>query len=182
MSRKGRVNVKGEQVLLLGLVALVITAGYYRWTMESEKFDSLPVTGDAIPVAVEEKAEQEKNSEGTEIGNKDVAKLKEERDRSRGELIEGWTKTVQSSDATAEAKQDAQEKLEKATDASEKEVAIELLIQSKGFDDCFVQISDSGVTAVVSGGELNGSKVAQMKDIIVGETGVEVRNIKISAE
>ena len=43
-------------------------------------------------------------------------------------------------------------------------------------------MDESGVTVVVSGGEINGAKVAQIKDIIISETGVDVKNIKISAE
>ena len=96
--------------------------------------------------------------------------------------MEEWKKTAQSSEASADTKKEAEKKMKTATEYSEKEKSIEILIKSKGYKDCFAQISDAGVTVMVSGGELNGSKVAQMKDIIVGETGVEVRNIKISAE
>lgn len=182
MSRKGKIGVGGKQVLLLGLVALVITAGYYRWTLEADKFESIPVNSDAIPVAEEGKEAKSGKTEAATTEGKTIEKLKEERDRSRGELMDSWEKTARSGEASADAKQSAEEKLQKATDASEKEKSIEILIQSKGYKDCFVQISESGVNVVVAGGELNGSKVAQMKDIIVGETGVEVRDIKISAE
>ncbi len=183
MSRKGKFSVNGKQVLMLGLVALVITAGYYRWTLEAEKYDSIPVSGDAIPVTGEkEKVAEKEKTKTEESGSKNIATLKEERDRSRGELMEEWKKLAQSSEASGDAKKKAEEKIRAATEYSEKEKSIEILIRSKGYQDCFVQVSESGVTVVVAGGELNGSKVAQMKDIIVGETGVEVRNIKISAE
>ncbi len=183
MSRKRKFSVNGKQVLLLGLVALVITAGYYRWTLETEKYDSFPVNGEAVPVAGEgEVVEATKSAEKGEKQNVTIEKLKEERDRARGELMEEWKKIAQSSEATAEAKKDAAEKIKNTTNYSEKEKSIEILVQSKGYRDCFAQINENGVTVVVGGGELNGSKVAQVKDIIVGETGVEVRNIKISAE
>ncbi len=187
MSRKGKMSMNGKQVLMLGLVALVITAGYYRWTTETEKYSSIPVAGETVPAAGNgEKKEttdgkQEDKTE-TKTESKTLAQLKEERDRSRGEIMEEWKKTSQSSEASVDAKAAAEKKMKTATENSEKEKSIEILIKSKGYKDCFAQISDSGVTVMVSGGELNGSKVAQMKDIIVGETGVEVRNIKISAE
>lgn len=178
MSRKGSMGKGGKQILLLGLVALVITAGYYRWTMEAEQFESVPVSGDAVSVAGE-KTEEKKTEEAKIPG---VQKLKEERDRTRGEMMEEWEKTTQSSDAGAQVKKEAEAKLKAAREFSEKETSVEILIQSKGYSDCFAHMTENGVTVVVSGGELDGSKVAQMKDIIVGETGVEVRNIKISAE
>ncbi len=178
MSRKGNVGKGGKQILLLGLVALVITAGYYRWTIEADQYESIPVSGDAVSVAGE-KAE-EKKPEETKSTN--IEKLKAERDRTRGEMMEEWKKTAQSSDAGAQAKKDAEARMKAATEFSEKERSIEILIQSKGYSSCFAHITENGVTVVVGGGELDGTKVAQMKDIIVGETGVEVRNIKISAE
>ncbi len=174
MSQKRKFNLKGKQVLLLGLVALVITAGYYRWTVETEKYNTLPVTGDAVP---SESGEGEAQTQ-----NKSLAELKQERDSSRSASMEEWKKTAESSDAGLEAKKSAEEKMKKAGEYSEKEKTIETLIQAKGYSDCFVHISESGVTVRVAGGEMNGSKVAQMKDIIVGETNVPVRDIKISAE
>ncbi len=173
MSQKRKFNLKGKQVLLLGLVALVITAGYYRWTVETEKYNTLPVTGDAVPV---------ENGEEAQTQNKSLTELKKDRDSSRSASMEEWKKTVESSDAGLEAKKSAEEKMKKAGEYSEKEKTIETLIQAKGYSDCFVHISESGVTVRVAGGEMNGSKVAQMKDIIVGETNVPVRDIKISAE
>ena len=182
MSRKGKIGMSGKQVLLLGLVALVITAGYYRWTIEAEQYESLPVSGDVVPAAGE-KAESDAAEKKTETGKSgSIEKLKMERDKTRGELMEEWKKIAGSSEASAQAKKEAEEKIKRTTEYSEKEASIEILIQSKGYQGCFAQIGESGVNVVVSGGELNGSKVAQMKDIIVGETGAEVRDIKISAE
>lgn len=178
MSQKRKGFKSGKQVLLLGLVALVITAGYYRWTIESEQYESIPVSGDAVPVAGE-KAEEKK---AEEIKSSGIEKLKAERDKSRGEMMEEWKKTAESSEAGAMAKKEAEAKLKAASDFREKETSIEILIQSKGYSACFAHMTENGINVVVGGGELNGSKVAQMKDIIVGETGVAVRDIKISAE
>lgn len=178
MSQKGKGFKSGKQILLLGLVALVITAGYYRWTIEANQYESIPVSGDAVPVA----GEKPKETGQGEKTVTNIEKLKAERDKTRGEMMEEWKKTAQSSDAGAMAKKEAEAKLKSAAEFSEKETSIEILIQSKGYRACFAHINENGVTVVVGGGELDGSKVAQMKDIIVGETGVEVRNIKISAE
>lgn len=177
MAKKG-FSLKGKQILTLGLAALVVTAGYYRWTVEEEKYESVSVSGEAIPV----NGEGEQNGSETQGQEKSLSVLKEERDRTRGELKEEWEKTAKSSDAGMEAKQDAEKKIKEMTQNAEKEKTIEMLVKAKGYGDCFAHINESGVTVRVSGGEINGSRVAQIKDIIVTETDVPVRNIKISAE
>ena len=67
------------------------------------------------------------------------------------------------------------------TENAEKERKIETMVKAKGFEDCFVYVDDSGVSVTVKGGEIDGAKVAQIKDIVVTETKVPARNIKINA-
>ena len=68
------------------------------------------------------------------------------------------------------------------TKYSVNENALETGVKSKGFEDCFAQVSDSGVSVVVKGGNLDSASVAQIKDIIIAETGVAASQIKISSE
>ncbi len=179
MSRNQKFVFKGKQVLLWGLVALVITAGYYRWTVETDKLESIPVTGEALP----ENADGSENIENQEPnGSKGIAELKQERDKGRGEAMEQWQKTAQDRSASQEAKTDAEKKVKQTNEWTEKEKAIETLVRAKGYSDCFAHINESGISVVVSGGEINGAKVAQIKDVIVSETEIPVRKIKISAE
>lgn len=78
-------NIKGRQILMSGLVALVLIAGYYRWTTDNGD-QSRPVASDALPKEVEnapskeaegksEKAEGVKKIEvnGGDKGNKENA-------------------------------------------------------------------------------------------------------------
>ena len=180
MSRSQKFVFKGKQVLLWGLVALVITAGYYRWTVETDKLESIPVTGEALPENAEGGDSSDvQTDEGKSQG---IAQLKQERDKGRGEAMEQWQKTVQSKDASQEAKTDAEKKVKQANEWTEKEKTIETLVKAKGYSDCFAHINEAGISVVVSGGEINGAKVAQIKDVIVSETEIPVRKIKISAE
>lgn len=177
---------KGKQILLLGLVALVITAGYYRWTVENKNFDAVPATVESLPTNAEngqEKDGEQKNGEQVEqkAEGKSLSGLKEERDKARDEAKENWKKTAADKEATQESRSEATKKAEAANRYAEQEKTIENQIRAKGYEDCFAQIDESGVSVMVSGGEINGAKVAQMKDIIVSQTQVPVRNIKISA-
>ncbi len=176
MSRNQKFNFRGKQVLLLGLVALVITAGYYRWTVETEKFDAtVPVTGDALPENVAQEGEPQDES-------KTMAQLKTEREKKRGEEMEEWSRITKDRDASAEAKAEAEKNITNTNRWMQQENTVETLVKAKGYSDCFAHITESGISVMVAGGEIDGAKVAQIKDIIVSETKLPVRNIKISAE
>ena len=179
MSRNQKMVFKGKQILLWGLVALVITAGYYRWTVETKEFETVPVTGDALPENAE-MGEGAQTQEGE--GSQGIAELRQARDQGRGEAMEQWQKTMQNRDASQEAKTDAEKKIKQSNGWTEKEKSIETLVKAKGYSDCFAHINEIGISVVVSGGEVNGAKVAQIKDVILSETDIPVRKIKISAE
>lgn len=191
MSKKNKFTFKGKQVLLLGLVALVITAGYYRWNVESDKYTSIPVTGDVLPVNNE--AEKEENTDNTSKSDDNVhngaesvsgkfAKLRQERDKARGDAAEQWKQTAQSKEASQETKSDAEKKVKKSNEYAEKEASIETLVKAKGYDDCFALLDETGISVTITGGEVNGAKIAQIKDIIISETNIDAKKIKISAE
>ena len=116
MSKERKFKFKGKQVLLLGLVALVITAGYYRWSVETDKYTSIPVTSEALPVnndsetqdSNEEKNDAVQMSEQQQSSG--ISKLKQERDKSRGDAIEQWKQTADSKDASQETKSAAEKR------------------------------------------------------------------------
>lgn len=186
-SQKKRFYFKGKQILLLGLVALVISAGYYRWTVEQEQLMSaVPTANEALPANADgdgEKKEEktESSEESTAVESADIAKLKQERDMARSQSLEEWKKVSQSTENSAEARKEAEKKILQTTKNAEAERNIETQVLSKGYEGCIAYVDESGVSVTVKGGEVNGSKVAQIKDIIVTETNIPVKNIKINA-
>ena len=66
------------------------------------------------------------------------------------------------------------------TDVAEKETAAEILLESKGFDDVVVSITDSTVDVVVNAAELTEAQRAQIEDIVIRKTGVSADSIIIS--
>lgn len=178
---KKKFTFKGRQILLVGLVALVITAGYYRWTIERDSLSmTAAVNNDTLPKEAENKNENNE-SESTEQNKSDLSDLRRERDAARSQSVEEWKKITQSSDTSAEGKKEAESKIAKATENADKERKIETMVKAKGYDDCFAYVDGEGVSVTVKGGEIDGSKVAQIKDIIVTETNVSARNIRINA-
>ena len=178
--KKKKFQFRGKQILLLGLVALVITAGYYRWTIEQENFSvSVPTTGEAVPEQTEDAETAEQG--GNESGSTELSALRRDRDAARSQSVEEWKKLAQSSEASADAKREAEKKVTLETENADKERKIETMVKAKGFEDCFVYVDESGVSVTVKGGDIDGAKGAQIKDIVVTETKVPARNIKINA-
>ncbi len=188
---------RGKQILLLGLVALVISAGYYRWTIEREELaSSIPTANEALPVeadggdnkgdenkdnnVTEQKSDNNQNDNG-DTQNEDIAKLRKDRDSARSASVEEWKKLKSDEKSSQESRKDAENKIKQATESADAERRVETQIKAKGYDDCFAYISENGISVTVKGGQIDGSKVAAMKDIIVTETHIPVKNIKINA-
>ena len=188
---------RGKQILLLGLVSLVISAGYYRWTIEREELaSSIPTANEALPVEADggdNKGDENKDNNGTEqksdnnqndnggTQSEDIAKLRKDRDSARSASVEEWKKLKSDEKSSQESRKDAENKIKQATESADAERRVETQIKAKGYDDCFAYISENGISVTVKGGQIDGSKVAAMKDIIVTETHIPVKNIKINA-
>lgn len=181
--KKGKGGFGGRQILLLGLVALVITAGYYRWTVEKENLGLAVPTASEVssPETVDDKEKPKDSGEVGEGNSEKLAKMRQDRDSARSVASEEWTKISKDSEVSQENRRLAEEKVKQGTEAAEKERNIEAQVKAKGYDDCFAYISENGVAVTVCGGETDGAKVAQIKDIIVSETNVPVKNIKINS-
>lgn len=67
------------------------------------------------------------------------------------------------------------------TDASEKEVAAELLLEAKGFSNVMVSITNNQVDVVVEVAELLEGDLAQIENVVTRKTGCSVENMTITS-
>lgn len=213
-SKAGKgLKFRGKQIFVVGLIALVLAAGYYRWTMGALNPDAVSVSSTAAPSPEssddskdtetfwggkdddkEEDKDENKDENKTEDNNENASDIqnqsetnilsrsRQDRDKLRGETMDKWKEISSNKDASESAKKQAEDNIVKLTEYSENENTIETNVKAKGFDDCFAQVGESGVTLIVKGGNLDSASVAQLKDIIIAETGVAASQIKISAE
>ena len=65
MNSKKKAKFRGKQVLVVGLIALVLAAGYYRWTISAVKSDAVSVSSTAAPDDAETFWSNNKNDENT---------------------------------------------------------------------------------------------------------------------
>lgn len=66
------------------------------------------------------------------------------------------------------------------TNIAEMETGAEILLEAKGFEDCIVSISETGVDVVVNSAKLNDAELAQIVDIVKRKTGANENEIVIS--
>lgn len=106
------------------------------------------------------------------------ARLLKEQTRARNK--ETLLEIINNVNISEEQKQEAVDNMIAITDVAEKETVAEILLESKGFDDVVVSITDSTVDVVVNASELSEAQRAQIEDIIVRKTGVSPDAIVIS--
>lgn len=106
------------------------------------------------------------------------AKLLKEQTRAKNK--ETLMEIINNANITETQKQEAVNSMIAITDIAEKETAAEILLESKGFADVVVSISNTGVDVVVNASELSEAQRAQIEDIIIRKTGVAAETIIIS--
>lgn len=106
------------------------------------------------------------------------ARLLKEQTRARNK--ETLLEIINNVNISEEQKQEAVDNMIAITDVAEKETAAEILLESKGFDDVVVSITEDTVDVVVNASELSEAQRAQIEDIIIRKTGVSPDAIVIS--
>ena len=86
---------------------------------------------------------------------------------------------ITSETSSAEAKKAAEEQKLDLVERMEKELQIEALIKSKGFEDAIITMSDTGGSVVVGAAEMPAAQPAQIYDIIESETTFTSFDVKI---
>ena len=105
------------------------------------------------------------------------AKLMKEQTRAKNK--ETLLDIINSTSVSEAQKQSAIEGMIQLTDIAEKEMAAEILLEAKGFEDVVVSISETGVDVVVSAETLTDAQCAQIEDIVTRKTGTAPENIII---
>ena len=158
-----------RQFTLIVLVLLIAITGYINVSYEP----------DAVPVSKIENTE-ETASEVSVEKNDYFAMSRLDREKAREDAIELYREIVNDTKSSEQAKADAEKNIAQSAKAKETETVLENLIKAKGFSDVVVYILNDSVTAVVKTSGLVPSQAAQIKDLIVEYTKVDVQNIKIT--
>jgi len=106
------------------------------------------------------------------------ARLNREQSRSNERAI--LNDLISNNNVETEQRAEAADAMLEIQRRIERETAAEALIESKGFAETYVRISDSSVDVIVSKEELTDSELAQIMDIIKRKTGMTETQIHIS--
>lgn len=110
-----------------------------------------------------------------------LAGVKLIKEQTRAKNKETLLEIINSTSLSESQKQDAVNSMMELTQVAEKEMAAEILLESKGFDGAVVSVNGNMADVVVCTDALDDAKLAQIEDIVVRKTGIEPANIIISA-
>lgn len=110
-----------------------------------------------------------------------LAGVKLIKEQTRAKNKETLLEIINSTSLSESQKQDAVNSMMELTEIAEKEMAAEILLESKGFDGAVVSVNGDMADVVVCTDALDDAKLAQIEDIVVRKTGIEPTNIIISA-
>ena len=174
-------GIKGKQILVAGLSALVIVAGVYRWT-QTRDMESIVVNNAVSDPGIQVEKIVTADEKNDDYTGDYFAKARYDRDCARSEAAELLKVSVTGGEDSEEIALKNREMLEKYASDMKKETAIENMVIAKGYSDCVAFIDDSGVKVVVKSDTLQKEGVAQIKDIVVQQTGAKTTDIKISTK
>lgn len=138
----------------------------------------LVLTG-VLNIVLNNKISTDANSNNTVTTGNFFSTYRTDRTNTRNEEILYLDAIIASSSASAESKTAAETKKAELIALMDTELALEGLIKAKGFEDVVVSTSTSNINVIVKSAELNEAEVAQIVDVIQGQTDYTLDNIKI---
>lgn len=165
-----------NQIIITALAVLIAIAGYLKYA--DEGMDAGTMT------ANNEKSSEEEPGDAIMVSNNTTSDVminaKIQREQVRAQNKEELMEIINNVDLTEAQKQDAVNKVAELTDISEKELAAETLIMSKGLQDVIVNMVDGNVEVIVAAQSLDNSTKIQIEDVVKRKFEVTADKITIS--
>lgn len=109
-----------------------------------------------------------------------AAEAKLSREQVRAKNKETLLEVINNVNISEAQKQTAIDNMNEMTEIAEREAAAELLLESKGFQNSVVSITDEAADVVVSKAEISDTDRAQIEDIVKRKTNIAGENIVIT--
>lgn len=192
-------KIKKNQVIITALAIMLAVAGYINYAGNISDIISVSGRGEVsnkditdnsenneIDVLDEEPDDESLQEPGSVIltsggvSSGIISEAKLNREQIRAKNTENLTNIVNDANLDKSSKAAAINELAKIADYSEKEMAIEILLEAKGFNNVVASVSDTGVDIVVNQQSLETSQKAQIEDIAKRKTGMTSDKININ--
>lgn len=192
-------KIKKNQIIITALAIMIAVTGYLNYTSGLKKASTKNEAGNAAVTGSDvvntddssnEELSTDENGEIVEPGSviltsgnvsKDViAQAKLSREQVRAGVMESLMNIVDDEALDEASKTAAINKLADITDAQNKETAIELLLEAKGFPNSVVSIVDDECDVVLNVVSITDSQRAQVEDIVKRKSGLSADKIAIN--
>lgn len=189
-------RVKKNQVIITALAIMIAVAGYINYagnisdiiSVSSKSGSKVVNTSTDDTIFTEEEPDDESLEEpgsviltsGQGVSSSVISEAKLNREQIRAKNTENLTNIVNDTAIDKASKTEAINELAKIAEYSEKEAAIELLLESKGFNDVVASVAEDSVDIVINQQTLENSQKAQIEDIAKRKTGVTSDKITIN--
>lgn len=189
-------RVKKNQVIITALAIMIAVAGYINYagnisdiiSVSSKSGSKVVNTSTDDTIFTEEEPDDESLEEpgsviltsGQGVSSSVISEAKLNREQIRAKNTENLTNIVNDTAIDKASKTEAINELAKIAEYSEKEAAIELLLEAKGFNDVVTSVAEDSVDIVINQQTLENSQKAQIEDIAKRKTGVTSDKITIN--
>lgn len=182
--------------VLTGLVVLLVFTGYLNYTYNNAKKSTVTIADSlASPTAtIKSTASPTATATNCSATSSNVAGVitsdqtttsnstttfKQDRDASRTKELQYLNEIISNTSTDAETLKDAQEQKLAIVDAMEKEVTIQGLLETKGYNEPTVTIHTGSINVLLTEKSITSQQAAQILDIVQRETSESAQNIKI---
>ena len=191
--------LKKNQIIVTGLALMIALAGYLNYSGTFLKGEETKeVDNDLANVELIDISEEDLTVTDGEIAQLDegetpgeailtngnvsniVAQAKINREQVRAKSKESLQTIIDNENLSEDQKSEAVSAMVTMTELAEKEVAIESLLASKGFENVVVSLNENSADVIVDGTNLTDAKIAQIEDIVVRKAGIEASEIVIT--
>ena len=171
---------KKNQIIITVLALMIAVAGYINYADGVKKKNAAAnktkeVVGTDVDIA--EPGNTVFTSGST---SQFIVSAKLEREQMRASNKQTLLDIINNVNISEAEKTAASEKMVAITTSSEKEVAAELMLEAKGFNNVIVSILNDKVDVVVERESLTETEIAQIEDIVTRKTDVPVTNLTIT--
>lgn len=195
-------KIKKNQIIITALAIMIAIAGYINYTgslsnvisvKKNDTVEDAHDTSDVQEAAASELYSTDVDPDAGEITDPGgviltsgtvssslISEAKLNREQIRAKNKENLMAVINDAALSEAAKTDAVASLAAITEASEKEIAAELLLEAKGFSDVVVSCVDGTCDVVVNKTSIDDTQKAQIEDIVKRKTGVTVDKITIN--
>jgi len=165
--------IKRKQIVSVIGIMIVITAIFINLKQENLNKETTKMTSESEGVEIPDSGEAVLVSADEDY----YIKAKNDREIVRGKACEILNETIDNPNVSEDNKKIAEEKIIKMSEDMDNELKCESILNSKGYNNSIVFISDNVITVTISSNVLDKTDIAKINDIIFQETGNN--NIKI---